>query len=79
MCGKKLEFSQDVGGWLKSWEEIEGTVGASIAVGSRAAPCELWLSGDARSSVLDDAPARGNANEIDVIHLCFDNSSEIGL
>lgn len=34
---EKLEFSQDVGGWLKSWEEIEGTVGASIAVGSRAA------------------------------------------
>lgn len=26
-----------MGGWLKSWEEIEGAVGASIAVGSRAA------------------------------------------
>jgi len=30
-------ISEDVGGWLKSWEEIEGAVGASIAVGSRAA------------------------------------------
>lgn len=78
MLGKTWIFS----GCGRMAEELGGDWGHCGSVhccGQQGGTCELWLSGDARSSVLDDAPARGNANEIDVIRLCFDNSSEIGL
>lgn len=78
MLGKTWIFS----GCGRMAEELGGDWGHCGSVhccGQQGGTCELWLSGDARSSVLDDAPARGNANEIDVIHLCFKNSSEIGL
>ena len=78
MLGKTWIFS----GCGRMAEELGGDWGHCGSVhccGQQGGTCELWLSGDARSSVLDDAPARGNANEIDVIHLCFNNSSEIGL
>ena len=75
---EKLKFSQDLGGWLKSWDEIEGTVGASIAVGSRAARVNCgFLETPAAATWtmrLHEAKRktlRSESFRTDEIHLCF--------
>ena len=55
-CGRMAE---ELGG---DW----GHCGSLHCCGQQGGTCELWLSGDARSSVLDDAPARGNVKEIGI-------------